>query len=68
MSIRDFNTSFTVDQDPHAVTAAISNVRAWWSEGIFPDSASQAMAESWRNSVAKAMERQFATFLGEPAN
>lgn len=32
-------------------------------EDIFPDPASQSIAEGWRNGVAKALERQFAAFV-----
>jgi hypothetical protein len=32
-------------------------------EDIFPDPASQSIAEGWRNGVVKAMERQFAGFV-----
>jgi NAD(P)-dependent dehydrogenase (short-subunit alcohol dehydrogenase family) len=32
-------------------------------EDIFPDTASQSVAEGWRNGAAKALERQFATFV-----
>jgi hypothetical protein len=34
MSSQNFSMSFTVDQTPEAVIAAICNVRGWWSEGI----------------------------------
>ena len=34
MRDRSFTTSFTVDQTPEAVFAAITNVRGWWSEDI----------------------------------
>ena len=36
-------------------------------EEIFPDPASQSIAEGWRNGVAKALERQFAGFVPETA-
>lgn len=35
-------------------------------EDIFPDPTSRAIAEGWRNGVAKALEHQFAPFV--PAN
>jgi len=31
-------------------------------EDIFPDPASQSVAEGWRNGAAKALEREFAAF------
>jgi len=30
----NYTTSFAVDQTPEQVFAAITNVRAWWSEEI----------------------------------
>jgi hypothetical protein len=32
-------------------------------EDIFPDPMSESAAEGWRADVAKALERQFATFV-----
>ena len=32
-------------------------------EDIFPDSVSQSIADGWRSGAAKALERQFATFV-----
>ncbi len=34
MSSQDYTTSFTVDQSPAEVFAAVNNVRGWWSEEI----------------------------------
>jgi hypothetical protein len=32
-------------------------------EDIFPDPASQSIAEGWRTGAVKALERQFAAFV-----
>jgi hypothetical protein len=34
MSTKDYTTSFTVDQSPEQVFAAVTNVRGWWSGQI----------------------------------
>ena len=34
MSSRNYTTSFTVDQSPEEVFAAVNNVRGWWSEEV----------------------------------
>ncbi len=36
-------------------------------EDIFPDPASQSIAENWRNGVSKMLERQFAAFVPHKA-
>ena len=36
-------------------------------EEIFPDPASKSIAEAWRASVSKSLERQFASFAPQPA-
>jgi hypothetical protein len=36
-------------------------------EEIFPDPASQSIAEGWRSGVLKALERQFGAFVPESA-
>ena len=36
-------------------------------EEIFPDPASQQIAEAWRTGVAKALEHQFAAFVPQSA-
>ena len=37
-------------------------------EDIFPDPMSQSLAEGWRNSAAKALERQFAALAQDISN
>ena len=52
---------------PESVAAGILDGLARGDEEIFPDPMSQAMAESWRTSSAKALERQNAALVqGEP--
>src|SRR5919199_862366 len=34
LSAQTYTTSFTVDQSPEEVFAAVTNVRGWWSEEI----------------------------------
>jgi hypothetical protein len=36
-------------------------------DDIFPDPASQSIAEGWRTGTAKALERQFAAFVPQSA-
>jgi hypothetical protein len=37
MSKQDYTTSFTVDQSPEEVFAAVNNVRGWWSQDVEGD-------------------------------
>jgi NAD(P)-dependent dehydrogenase (short-subunit alcohol dehydrogenase family) len=46
---------------PESVARAIFDAVEKAEEDIFPDPMSQSVAESWRNSAAKALERQLAT-------
>jgi short-subunit dehydrogenase len=46
---------------PESVARAIFEAVEKEEEDIFPDPMSQSLAESWRNSAAKALERQLAT-------
>jgi NAD(P)-dependent dehydrogenase (short-subunit alcohol dehydrogenase family) len=48
---------------PESVAQGIFDGLERNEEDIFPDPASQSIAEGWRNGVAKAFERQFAGFL-----
>jgi hypothetical protein len=45
---------------PESVAQAIFNAVDNGEEDIFPDPTSAPMADSWRNSAAKALERQLA--------
>jgi NAD(P)-dependent dehydrogenase (short-subunit alcohol dehydrogenase family) len=47
---------------PESAAAGIFDSLAKGEEEIFPDPASQSIAEGWRNGVAKALEAQFAGF------
>jgi NAD(P)-dependent dehydrogenase (short-subunit alcohol dehydrogenase family) len=48
---------------PAATAQGIFDGLEQGADDIFPDPASQSIAEGWRNGVAKAMERQFAAFV-----
>jgi NAD(P)-dependent dehydrogenase (short-subunit alcohol dehydrogenase family) len=47
---------------PESVARAIFDGVEKGEEDIFPDPMSESIADSWRNGVAKALERQFAAF------
>jgi short-subunit dehydrogenase len=53
---------------PEYVARAIFDGVEAGEEDIFPDPMSESMADSWRNGAAKAMERQNAALVAEPAN
>jgi NAD(P)-dependent dehydrogenase (short-subunit alcohol dehydrogenase family) len=48
---------------PESVARGIFNGLEGKEEDIFPDPASQSIAEGWRTGVAKAFERQYAGFV-----
>jgi NAD(P)-dependent dehydrogenase (short-subunit alcohol dehydrogenase family) len=48
---------------PESVARAIFDGVEKGEEEIFPDPASESMAESWRSGAAKALERQYAALL-----
>jgi NAD(P)-dependent dehydrogenase (short-subunit alcohol dehydrogenase family) len=48
---------------PESVARAIFDGVEKGEEEVFPDPVSESMAESWRSGAAKALERQFATFV-----
>jgi NAD(P)-dependent dehydrogenase (short-subunit alcohol dehydrogenase family) len=52
---------------PESVAVGIFDGLENGEEDIFPDPASQSIAEGWRTGVAKAFERQYAGFAPEPA-
>jgi NAD(P)-dependent dehydrogenase (short-subunit alcohol dehydrogenase family) len=52
---------------PESVAQAIFDGVEKGEEDIFPDPMSGPIADSWRNGVAKALERQFAAFVPKSA-
>ena len=52
---------------PEYVARAILDGVEKGEDDIFPDPMSESMADSWRSSAAKALERQFAALAPEPA-
>ena len=51
---------------PEYVARAILDGVEQGEDDIFPDPMSESMADSWRSSAAKALERQFAALAPEP--
>jgi NAD(P)-dependent dehydrogenase (short-subunit alcohol dehydrogenase family) len=48
---------------PHSVARSIFDGIDAGEEDIFPDATSRALADSWRSSVAKGLEHQYAAFV-----
>lgn len=64
----DMNRGFEIPKaSPESAAAGIFDGLEKGEEEIFPDPASQSIAEGWRAGVAKALERQFASFMPESA-
>jgi NAD(P)-dependent dehydrogenase (short-subunit alcohol dehydrogenase family) len=62
----DMTRGFEIPKaSPEAVAQGIFNGLENKEEDIFPDPASQSIAEGWRTGVAKAFERQYAGFVPE---
>ena len=60
----DMTRGFDIPKSsPGAVARAIFDGMERGEEDIFPDPVSQTMADSWRGSVAKALEHQYAAFV-----
>jgi NAD(P)-dependent dehydrogenase (short-subunit alcohol dehydrogenase family) len=59
----DMNRGLDIPKaSPESAAAGIFDGLSKGEEDIFPDPASQSIAEAWRAGVAKALERQFAVF------
>jgi NAD(P)-dependent dehydrogenase (short-subunit alcohol dehydrogenase family) len=64
----DMNRGLEIPKaSPESAAADIFDGLARGEEEIFPDPASQSIAEAWRNGVAKELERQFAVVGRESA-
>jgi NAD(P)-dependent dehydrogenase (short-subunit alcohol dehydrogenase family) len=64
----DMNRGFDIPKaSPKSAAAGIFDGLEHGQEEIFPDPASQSIAESWRAGAAKALERQFAAFVSQSA-
>jgi hypothetical protein len=59
----DMNRGFEIPKaSTESAAIGIFDGLAKGEEDIFPDPASQSIAEGWRTGVPKALERQFAAF------
>jgi NAD(P)-dependent dehydrogenase (short-subunit alcohol dehydrogenase family) len=64
----DMNRGFEIPKaSPESAAVGIFDGLEKGEEDIFPDPASQSIAEGWRGSAVKALERQFAAFVPESA-
>ena len=64
----DMTRGFEIPKaSPESVAAGIFDGLENGEEDIFPDPASQSIADGWRTGVAKAFERQYAGFVPETA-
>ena len=64
----DMNRGFEIPKaSPESAARGIFDGLEKGDEDIFPDPASQSIAEGWRNGAVKALERQFAAFVPESA-
>jgi NAD(P)-dependent dehydrogenase (short-subunit alcohol dehydrogenase family) len=64
----DMNRGFEIPKaSPESAARGIFDGLEKGDEDIFPDPASQSIAEGWRNGTVKALERQFAAFVPETA-
>ena len=62
----DMNRGFEIPKaSPESAAVGIFDGLDRGEEEIFPDPASQSIAEGWRNGIAKALERQNAVFVPE---
>jgi NAD(P)-dependent dehydrogenase (short-subunit alcohol dehydrogenase family) len=62
----EMNRGFDIPKaSPETAAQGIFDGLEKGEEDIFPDPASQSIAEGWRAGVAKALERQFAVFVPE---
>ena len=60
----DMNRGFDIPKaPPESAARGILDGLEQGEEEIFPDPASQSVAEGWRAGIAKALERQFSVFL-----
>jgi NAD(P)-dependent dehydrogenase (short-subunit alcohol dehydrogenase family) len=64
----DMTRGFEIPKaSPESVAEGIFDGLEGSEEDIFPDAMSRSIADGWRNGVAKAIERQYAGFVPEPA-
>jgi NAD(P)-dependent dehydrogenase (short-subunit alcohol dehydrogenase family) len=64
----DMTRGFEIPKaSPESAAVGIFDGLEKGEEDIFPDPASQSMADGWRTGVAKALERQYAAFVQESA-